>query len=145
MKYFINLSIALLLPVIAFTQTITHEVNEYSFKKVGDGEVKQKVYHKVKLFYSGFCENSGARQPIIVDIYSSDNVVETLLLGVYKRETDKENNRTIFYADLVGTEITSPFYSGDEPIIIVLQSDSIALGFEKIELFLRNYTTKVEY
>jgi hypothetical protein len=146
MKNLFSIGLILFFSFTSFAQMITHSTLQYEIRNTNDKgiETKKIIPYKSYLFYSGFYE--GVKDnTMILDLYKANNETETLLFQLLSKETDKEKKTTTFYAPLVDCDKNSIFYSNNETIVMLFNNKSLAMGFLNCELYLRNYTTTVEY
>ena len=127
-------------------QIITHTSTQYEIRTTDDkGVESKKIFpYKGHLFYSSFCEEA-THNVMIIDLYHADGTTESLLFDIQSKETNKEKKSTTLFAKLSGTDSDSRFYSGDKQVIMVFTKTVLGIGFLNCELYLRNYSTTIEY
>jgi hypothetical protein len=147
MKYVVITLFALSLSLSSLAQTITHTVFNYEVRTTDNkgAETINIIPLKATLFYSGFCEGSQSNT-MIMDLYTpKSGKPETLLFNILGKETKPAEKSTMFNAKLIDCDKTSQYYSGNETVIIMFKNNNIAIGFLNCEIYLRKYTTTVEY
>jgi hypothetical protein len=146
MKKILNTILALFFSFSSLAQIITHSVPKYELKFTSgvSADSKKSVEQKAFVFFSGYCEKA-SNNSMILDVYYKEDQAETLLIQLFEKKVDKENKGTTYYGRLIDCEKTSLFYSNEETIVIMFSNNSLAFGFAKVNLFLKNYTTNVEY
>jgi hypothetical protein len=127
-------------------QMITHRVPQYELRFTDDKgiETKKIINKKAEFTYFGFCEGTNANLVLLV-ITSSLNIDEIVTLQILDKDVNITEKSTTFFATIVECDKNSLFYSAKDGIVIIFKNDNIAIGFAKVDLYMKKYSTKVKY